>query len=140
MPVSVTHVVGTVALLSMLVAVGFAFSIISAVIEADLTRQQLADIAEYVSLNLGEMITLVDASNYQGVAMTKVIQLPENIGGKVYLIRLVNDTVAQGCYVEASLRTRPDIVAKSPIPLKTSGSGVEIATEVTLSDGIHING
>jgi len=128
MPVSITHVIGTVALLGMLIAVGFAFSLISSVIEADLMKGQLGDVAEYVALNLGEVISLVDASNYPGVTMTKAIELPETISGKSYNIMLLNQT-GLGCYVQASMVSRPDVYARSLIPLNITGSGVWLRDE-----------
>jgi len=134
MPVSITHVIGTVALLGMLIAVGFAFSLISSVIEADLMKGQLGDVAEYVALNLGEVISLVDASNYPGVTMTKAIELPETISGKSYNIMLLNQT-GLGCYVQASMVSRPDVYARSLIPLNITGSGVWLRDETVKAPG-----
>jgi|YelNatPaOPRAMG01_1025707.scaffolds.fasta_scaffold20622_4 hypothetical protein len=133
MHVPLQHVVGTVALIGLVLAVGLAYNIITSYVEANVTRAQLSQIAENVSMNLVEIISLTDfESPLTNETMMKNVNLPADIGGKAYVIKLVDaGTQASGYYVQAELVTRPDLNARAMVPinstnkvtLQTSGTG-----------------
>jgi len=128
MDVPLKHVIGTVALIGLVIAVGLAYTVITSYIEAEAARKQLEEITEFVSLNLVEIISLVNFANYTGNIQMKIINLPADLGGKAYLIRLVNET-GQECQVQAQLVTRNDVSAKSPIPLSSSEAKIKLITD-----------
>jgi hypothetical protein len=105
MGIPIKHVIGTVALIGVVIAVGFSYTIITSYIDADIMKQQLNQIAEYVALNLIEITSLVNYANYSGTPMMKILKLPSDLGGRTYsisLLKLVSET-GQGYYVEAQL-------------------------------------
>jgi hypothetical protein len=127
MDIPLKHVVGTVALIALVIAVGLSYTIITSYIEAEVARTQLEQIAEHVSLNLVEIVSLVNFANYTGNTQMKIIKLPTDLGGKAYMIRLVNET-GQGCYVKAQLATRNDVTASSPVPINSSETQLRLIT------------
>jgi hypothetical protein len=128
MDVPLKHIIGTVALISLVIAVGLAYTLITYHIEAEVTRKQLEQIAEYVSLNLVEIVSLVNLANYSGNVQVKIIEIPEDLGGKAYMIRLTKEA-GRGYCVEAQLSTRKDIVASSPVPINSTETQLKLITE-----------
>jgi len=124
-------VIGTVALIGLVIATGLAYTIITSYIEADVTKQQLNQIAEHVALNLVKIVSLVKFANYlNNEPMMKVLKLPSDLGGKAYVIKLMNGTISgQGCYVYTQLVTREDIAASSPILLNSTQTRLKLKTE-----------
>jgi len=133
MDIPLKHVIGTIALIGLIIAVGLAYTIITSFIEADVNKKQLNQIAEHVALNLVEVISLTNFANFMSnETMMKVLKLPFDLGGKAYLIKLVmfNETgESQGYYVQTQLVTRNDITAKSLIPLNTTQTQQTLVTD-----------
>jgi len=96
------------------------------------TKQQLNQIVEYTALNLVEIVNLVKFANFSNnEPMMKVLNLPSDLGGKAYIIKLMNETI-QGicrCYVYAQLVVREDIAATSPILLNSTQTRLKLKTE-----------
>jgi hypothetical protein len=136
MDVPLKHVIGTVALIGLIIAVGLTYTTITSYIEADVTKKQLEQIAEYVSLNLVEIINLVDFSNYQTAKMNKTLKLPSDLSGKAYLIKLVNETEGEeGYYVYVQLVTQQDVYARSHIPLNSTKTRLKFLTNIIVYGG-----
>lgn len=129
MDIPLKHVIGTIALIGLVIAAGLSYTIITSYIETEVTKQQLNQIAENVALNLVEIITLVNFANYSGNVQMKILELPSDLGGKAYTIQLINETIQnQGCYVQTQLATRKDITAKSIIPINSTQTQLELVT------------
>ena len=130
MGIPLKHLVGTATIMSLIIASGLSYSVFTSYIEAEVLRRQLNQVAEHVALNLVEVVSLVNFSNYSSVEpIFKVLKLPQDLGGRSYIIELVNETSrGGGCYVRARLATRGDVYASSPI-LLGQGSGLELKTE-----------
>lgn len=136
MQVSIQHVVGTTALIFLVISVGFYFYILSSYVQVDILKQQLGDAAEYVSLNLVEIVTLVNASNQPYVIMVKAIEMPTDIGGRAYVVEIINQTdLGKGCYVHVYMLSRPDIEAESLIPLNATQSWIRLETNNKVYSG-----
>jgi len=131
MDIPLKHVVGTIALIGLVIAAGLSYTIITSYIETEVTKTQLNQIAENVALNLVEIINLVNFAKYSTTeAMMKILKLPSDLGGKAYTIQLVNETSQnQGYYVRTQLVTRKDITAKSPIPINSTQTRLLIITD-----------
>jgi len=130
MDIPLKHVIGTIALIGLVIAAGLSYTIITSYIETEVTKQQLNQIAENVALNLIEIITLVNFANYTGNVQMKILELPSDLGGKAYTIQLINETSQnQGCYVQTQLVTRKDITAKSLIPVNSTQTHLKLVTD-----------
>jgi hypothetical protein len=142
MDVPLKHVIGTLGLLGLVLAVGLSYQIIVSFVEANVMQTQLSQITENVSLNLVEIISLVDFGNFSRIGylpMIKTIDLPADLGGKAYLIRLLpakeNDQ-SEGYYVQAEFVTGKELVARAPIPVNsTSTKLIVVTSEGTLTVG-----
>jgi hypothetical protein len=120
---------GTVALIGLIVSVGLAYNIITDSLQTDIRKQQLQQVAENVAQNIVEIINLANFGNLGNGTLTRVLDLPSDLSGKVYLIQIVNDTKQQNnCYIKTCLDTRRDVTATSLIPLQSSQSHVDLIT------------
>jgi hypothetical protein len=128
MDVPLKHVIGTIALIGLVIAVGLSYTVLASYIEAEVARTQLEQIAEHVSLNLVEIVSLVNFANETGNVQMKIISLPSDLGGKAYLVRLINET-GKGCFVQAELVTRNDVVASSIIPINSYETQLKLVTD-----------
>jgi len=136
MDVPIAHIIGTAALIALVISVTLAYQIVVDYVETNVLKAQLKQIAEYVSMNLVNIITLTEFA-YGDVStstvMSKSLKLPKDISGKTYRVRLVNE--GGNCYVQAELITRTDLTAKSSIPLNSAKTRVIIVTgEIQLPD------
>ena len=134
MDVPITHIIGTVALIGLVISVALAYGIIVDYIEANVLKSQVKQIAEYVSMNLVNLISLTEFAYgdlSSPTVMTKTLELPEDLNENPYLVRLVNES--GNCYVEVKLITRSDISARSPVPLNSTRAHITIATEETIN-------
>lgn len=131
MDVPLKHVIGTVALIGLVIAVGLSYAIVTSYIEAEVTRKQLEQIAENVSLNIVEIVNMVDFANFLTKnAMMKILELPSDLGGKAYMIKLADEKMqGKGYCVYAQLVTRPDISARSPLPINSTQTRLIVMTE-----------
>lgn len=126
MEVSISHIIGTVALVSLVVAAGFSYSTIGSYIEVEVKRKQLNQIAENVALNLVEIVNLVNFANFlNNQTMLKILNLPSDLP---YSIALVNETdQGRGYSVRAEILGRNDIVGQASIPLNSTMTQVLLA-------------
>jgi len=124
-------VIGTIALIGLVIATGLAYTIITSYIEAEVTKQQLNQIAEHVALNLVKIANLVNFANFlNNATIMKVLRLPLDLGGKAYVIKLINETrQGRGCYVYVQLVVRKDVAASSPIPLNSTQAQLILITD-----------
>ncbi|MCX8170943.1 MAG: hypothetical protein N3E47_03075 [Candidatus Bathyarchaeota archaeon] len=116
--VSIQHIIGTVALIGLAVSVVLAYQIIVGYVEANVLKTQLNQVAEYVSMSFSNIISLTSFTYgilNESITVSKGLKLPADLGGKIYTIRLVNDS--DGLYVLAEIPGRSNLYAKSPIPV-----------------------
>jgi hypothetical protein len=129
--VSLQHIIGTVALIGLVVSVCLFYSVYTASIQTDSQERQLQQISGTVALNAEEMINLVKFSKYNGEAcMAKVIDLPNAVGGQPYNVQLVSDP-QKGIYIHTFLAAQPTIYADSSIPLNSGGTPIVADTSET---------
>jgi hypothetical protein len=117
--VSIQHIIGTVSLIGLVISAGLFYSIFTSFVQDSNREKQLGQISETVALNLVEMINLIKFSKFSSDYMIKIIDLPTEVGGRAYKIRLVDET-NQGIYVHTFLTTQQTVSADSTIP-KNSG-------------------
>lgn len=135
MDVPLKHVIGTIALIGLVIAVSLSYSIITSSMEADILKQQLKQISEYVALNLVEVISLINFANFiNNQPMMKILNLPSDLGGKAYTIKLIKvngaNQIQEYC-VQSQLATRNDVYARSSIPIDAAQNQIVIMVNGT---------
>ena len=127
MDVPLSHVIGTVAIIAIVIGATLAYTIITTYAEANILKTQLTQIAENISLNLVEIIALTNFGNVQtNETIMKTLNLPTDLANRAYFIELIAD--GQGYYVQTELVVRTDITAKSSIPLNSTQTQLIIVT------------
>ena len=123
MDISLTHVIGTIALMGLLISTGLAYSIITSYVETEITKQQMDQIAEHVALNLVEIVNLVNFANFlNNATMMKTLKLPSDLA---CLITLVNETgQGRGYCVVAQIAGRNGVSGTAQIPINSTQSGL----------------
>lgn len=135
MDVPIQHIIGTVALIGLLICVSLAYNIITESMQTEVRKQQLQQVAENVALNLVEVITLDHFSNSIG-NVTRTLDLPLELAGKTYVVQIFNDTSKpNSCFVKVYLATMPYVNATSPIPLNATQSQIALETDSTIYGG-----
>lgn len=136
--VTIQNIIGTVALIGLVISACFFYEGYTSFIRQDVQENQLKQISENVALNIEELTNLAKFSLYSTSYMVKIIDLPDAVDSKSYQIQLVDDP-QKGCYVHCFLTTQPSISADSTLPynsgqtqltVQTSSSVVEITTGV----------
>ncbi|MEM2960885.1 MAG: hypothetical protein QXU67_04710 [Candidatus Bathyarchaeia archaeon] len=132
--VTISHVIGSMALILLAISVAAYFVITASQLQSDILRQHLKEVGEYVSLNLMEIITLIDFEEYlNNVTMFKFLKLPPDISGYAYVIELISEYESRtSASINLYLLTRRDISASSIVPLNATGSSIKI---LTVNDG-----
>lgn len=133
MDVPLQHVVGTVALIGLVVTVGVAYQATVSYIEANVYKSQLGQIAESVALNLVEVVSLTQFGGaLENQTLIKTVNLPIDLNERAYMIRVVvvNET-GQGTryYLQAELVTRRDIYSRALIPISSNSTNVILKAE-----------
>ena len=124
MNIPIQHIIGTVALISLVISAGLVFSVFTSAAENDNKKQQLNQIAENIALNLVEMTNLVTFANYTYSPIIKILDLPTDLSGSTYTIELVDGTnLGEGYSVRANLTSNQHITASSLIP---TNSGINL--------------
>lgn len=133
--VSIQHILGTVALIGLVISATLAYQVVVGYVETNILKSQLKQVAEYVSLNIVSLVNLVEFAygELSTETVTKDLNLPVDLGGKSYLVRIVKE--GDAWCVEAALATRADLNAKSPIPLSSTRALVRFITDPSSADG-----
>ena len=126
MDISLKHIIGTVSLLGLMISIGLSYAIITSYIEVDVTKQQLSQISEYVSLNLVEMTNLCRLANR---TMIKQIELPNDLTGKAYGIKLLFSE-DEGYYVRCYLVSRENVFSDSFLPFNINPQESPVEFEI----------
>jgi hypothetical protein len=132
MKVPIQHIIGTVALIGLMITTGLAYSVITSFIDTDIKQQQLKQISENVALNIVEMSNLIRFANYTNRPMMKILDLPIDLSGSTYTVQLVDgQTFGEGYYVRANLTTNEHTTATSLIPVSAGQNLVLNTTTAT---------
>ncbi|MBS7640654.1 MAG: hypothetical protein QXE73_03030 [Candidatus Bathyarchaeia archaeon] len=134
--VSIQHIIGTIALIGLTVSLALAYQIVVEYVKDNVVRTQLSQTAEYVSMSISNMMSLMDFTYgifKEYVTVSKKLNLPADLSGRAYIVRLANET--GNLYVLVEISGRSDLYAKSPIPVSPT-SNVQIITDenFTLND------
>jgi len=131
MDVPIQNVIGTVALIALIVGVGLAYAMYTSSVEADAMKQELKQIAENVALNIVEISNLLNfASNpTSNSTLIKTLELPDDLTGRAYAIQILNQTTeGNGCFVRAFLVSMNSTFSDSQITINSMGYPLELAT------------
>jgi hypothetical protein len=133
MHIPIQHIIGTVALIGLVISASLAFNVISSFITEDIVEQQLSQVSDLVALNLVEVVNLINFANsgemYQrNNTIVKAVSLPLDAGGKAYTVTLTR-TNGEGYSVASNLVTQNTTSATSLIPVNSTTSSLQIITE-----------
>lgn len=134
--VSIQHIIGTIALIGLALSAALAYQIIIGYIEVNVLQSQMNQTAEYVSMSIANIISLTEFTYGilpVGGTITKRLNLPADLSGKNYIVRLVNESGKYYVYVEISGKS--DLYAKSPIPVNSTTTPIIMVTEKMIRDG-----
>ena len=126
--VSLSHLIGTISLLGILLIVGFIATSIDMDLKARTMKADLQDVAEFVGNELMGMTTLTESSQKGDLFSYKFISIPESIGTMGYHVSIVSDP-STGYQVVASLDASPLTRASAALHFR-SGIVVGNATNV----------
>ncbi|MEM4733846.1 MAG: hypothetical protein QXD70_04890 [Candidatus Bathyarchaeia archaeon] len=129
--VNIQHIIGTVALMSLIISTSLFYMIITSSLEEDLRKKELAQISEIVASNIEEMINLAKFAKYTTDYMVKIIDLPIDLNGRAYQIQLIEDP-QKGYYVHTFLTTQPTLNANATIPQNTGSIPIKLYTDTTV--------
>jgi len=128
MHVPIQHIVGTLALIGLMISVGISYNIFITNVETDIRQKQLEQISENVALNLVELMNLAKFAQYGSSGyMMKAFYLPYDLSGRAYAIQIVSDTRGWG-YVHAFLATQPSVYADAQIPFNSGETQIKLYT------------
>lgn len=125
--ISLQHIIGTVALISLVVSASLFYSIFTGSVQDNSREKQLGQISESVALNIEEMINLAKFSKYSTGYMVKTFDLPTAVGDQPYKVQLMNDS-SKGVYVHVFLASQPSVHADSSVPYNSADIPIRAET------------
>jgi len=132
--VPVSHVIGTVALILLVASVASYFVMTVSHVHAEILRQQLKEVANYISANLMEIIALLHFIDIlYNTTMFKVINLPPDISGYLYVVEVGGEEAyKKGAQIRLYLLSKSDVEVFLRLPLETVGTSIKL---FTVNDG-----
>jgi len=129
---SVSHVIGTMALISIMILVGVAFSAVGSNSRGEAIESQLGDVAEYVASETMSLLSMLNMT--QNTTLIKNVSIPVSVGGQGYTIRF--ETESGYWEVTARLDAMPQSQRKANLPWKSVGQGsITIVTSGNIAGG-----
>jgi len=130
MEVPIQHIIGTIALMGLVISIGLSYTIITDFLQTDTRRQQLQEISENVALHVVEIVNLANFGNSGSGVMTCTLNLPSDVAGKTYIVEIFEDgtSLPNSWYINAYLVTNHNINATSLIPLRAGQSKTQLET------------
>ncbi len=128
MHVPIQHIIGTIALIALVICSGLAYSIITTFAETDIYHQQLQQVSDILALNIVEVANLANFTSLEFTSnntMVKAIDLPLDIGDKAYAVEIVNGVGQDPYNVKAYLISQTNTQATSLMPFNCSQCTLE---------------
>jgi hypothetical protein len=133
LPISIQHIIGTVSILMLTISISLAFSTVSSYVQTDISKKEMAQVADHVSLNLMEVATLTNSSTLD-TTIVKTIDLPAEVGGRAYFVELINATnEGKGYVVQVGLVSQLSVNVNSSLPISTLPTKTVNVTTVRIS-------
>ena len=131
--VSIQHIIGTAALLVLVLSLAYAYQIVVTSVQISAIRTQAGQVAEYVAQSVSDVVSLTEFA-YGALSsgtVSKSLKLPADLSGKPYLVKL--ESHDGGYYVVVEVSGLSDLRARSPIPLKNTTAVVRIVADEDLN-------
>jgi hypothetical protein len=126
--VSIQHIIGTAALLVLVLSLAYAYQIVVTSVQVSVIRTQMEQVAEYVAQSVSDVVSLTEFA-YGALSsgtVSKSLKLPPDLSGRPYLIRLEGG--GGSYYVVVEVSGMSNVYARSPIPLRNTTAAVKIVT------------
>ena len=136
-----SHVIGTVALISLFFTVGTYYSVTYLSIQNEAMSSQLEEVADYVASTLINLVSLSSLNN-QNHNVSIELKLPKHIGDKIYEVvieEFVDPNTNESLFrVRAYLALQPSIYGVSALPWPAEGRiRLHNQTEIISSSSEH---
>lgn len=109
---TISHVICTAALVALIFVSQFFYVQVVNNLQAEMTRRELKEIADYVSDTLANLYILVNSSNLD-VALEKSLSLPSEIRDSRYTVEIVSDASGSAQSVSTQLEGQSSVYAGS---------------------------
>jgi len=127
--VAIQHIVGTAALLVLVISLAYAYQTVVTSVQIGAIRTQASQVAEYVAQSVSDIVSLTEFA-YGALSsgtVSKSLKLPTDLSGKPYLVRLESE--GGSYYVVVEVSGLSNLRASSPIPLKNTTAVVRIVVD-----------
>lgn len=129
---SLSHAIGSTALIVIMVLVGAAFAAVGSHSTGQAVESQLGDVAEYVASEMLSVLSMLNMT--QNTTLLKNLAIPTSVGGQGYSIRFEEESGRWA--VTARLDVTPAIHRKATLPWKYLGDGsISVVTEGNIAGG-----
>jgi len=125
--VSIQHIIGTAALLVLVISLAYAYQIVVTSVQIGAIRVQTSQVAEYVAQSVSDIVSLTEfayGALKESGTVSKSLKLPPDLSGKPYLVRLEGE--GGSYYVVVEVSGMSSAYARSPIPLRDTTAVVRI--------------
>ena len=110
------------------ISIGFGFSNVSFFVQTDINKKEMAQVASQVSLSMIEIAALSHSSE-RSRTLVKAIDLPTDISGRGYYVKLIDETnQSKGYSVEVSLVSQSGIKINSFLPFNSISNQTVVVT------------
>ena len=109
---TISHVICTTALVALIFVSQFFYVQVVNNLQAEMTRRELKEIADYVSDTLANLYFLVNSTDCD-IELEKSLNLPSEIRDSTYIIQIVADTSGSAQNVTTYLKGQSSIYATS---------------------------
>lgn len=142
MHVPIQHIIGTVALIGLVISVGLAYTIETSSVQQDIAQQQLAQVSEVVALKIAEIVNLANFANFgnftRNDTMMMTLDLPLDLAGRAYAVQLMNGTTGdQGYYVNSYLVAQSTTSASATVPFNPAQGSVQLTTDAANASNLY---
>lgn len=142
MHVPIQHIIGTVAIIGLMISVGLAYNIETSFVQQDISQQQLAQVSEMVALNIADTVNLANFANFGNFTRNNTVMislnLPLDLAGRAYAVQLMNETGDNQRYnVNSYLLDQHTTNASATVPFNSAQDSVQLTTDVTDAGNLY---
>jgi hypothetical protein len=128
MEASLSHVIGTVALILLTASAASYFAAAVYHIQTEILKQHLTEVANYILTSIIEITVLIRFTDIlNNATIFKTLNLPTDISGYAYIVELKGES-GEGAYLHLYISSRRDVEVSLKLPLKIAETNVKIFT------------
>lgn len=142
MHVPIQHIIGTAALIGLVISVSFAYTILTSSVQQDIVQQQLAQVSEVVALKIVEIVNLANFANFgnftRNDTMMMTLDLPPALSGRAYAVQMMDGVDnSQGYSVNSYLVAQNTTSASATVPFNSTQGSVRLTTDAADASNVY---